>query len=89
MVELIALFKSQAVEMGKDLQKDSSVIEIISSKQDRVSTSLKKETDNVKELNNSNPLGFLTLIGYSAIAVFLWILTMVFIIVFWYIIMNF
>lgn len=82
MLELIALFKAQAVEMGKNLQKDNTVIDSISSKQETVYRSLEKETNTVKELNNSNPLGFLTLIGYSVIAIFVWIFTMFFIIIF-------
>jgi hypothetical protein len=81
MLELIELFKSQALDMGKDLKKDNSVIDNIALKQGRVSDSLERETGNVKKLNNSSALGFLTLIGYSAIAVLLWIFTLVFIMI--------
>ena len=79
MLDIIELIKSQGKDMVHELKKDNDVIDNIATKQDKVSRSLSKETDEVKQLNNSSSLGFLTLIGYSAIAVILWIFTLFFI----------
>lgn len=74
--------KAHARELGQDLKKDSSVISEIGLKQDDVLSSLNKENTAMKVLAKNNKMGFFTLISYSAIAVVLWILTMMLIIVF-------
>lgn len=58
------------------------MISEIGQKQDDVLSSLNKENSAMKTLAKNNKLGFFTLISYSAIAVVLWILTMMLIIVF-------
>lgn len=81
-MELISLFKSQAQEIGKNLNEDKKVIENITTKQDKVQKSLERETKNVEQLNNNNPLGFGTLLCHSLVAVLLWLFTMIFILIF-------
>jgi hypothetical protein len=82
MLELMQLFKNHAKDMGKELQRDTSVISDISRKQDNVLNSLHRETNSMKDIAKNSSLGIFALLGYSSIAVMLWLFALVFIMIF-------
>jgi len=76
------LFKNHAKDMGKDLQRDTSVISDISRKQDNVLNSLDRETKSMKDIAKNSSLGIFALLGYSSIAVMIWLFALIFIMIF-------